>query len=129
MNQKIIGFLKIIILFLFLAGIFLILKNKFDRPASIVVPAVSSKSLTLKKYLLKYQKPQRVEVTGLSERFSQDIIELKKLKIAQDPNSNFYVTIQFFSDESDDKAPLIAQIRFIEMKSGNAIKEESINLE
>ena len=85
--------------------------------------------MTLKKYLLAYQKPQRIELTGLSDRYARDIKELKKLKISQDPNSDFYITIQLFTDETDKSAPLIAQIRFVDLKTGNSRKEESINLE
>ena len=119
---------KLAISLLFVLGFALIFKSKMDKEAVTNEP-VSSKSLLLKKFLLKYQKPERIEIYGLSDRFSKDIAELKKLKVAQDKASDFYVTIKLFSDETDITAPLVAQIQFIDLKSGNLRKEESINLE
>ncbi|MBC7467095.1 MAG: hypothetical protein H7256_13990 [Bdellovibrio sp.] len=128
MTQLIQGFIKIIIFILVLAGGALIYKNQLNTQKALT-PISSSKALALKKYLLKYEDPQRVEIFGLSDKFAVEIKEIKKLKIAQSPASDFYVTIQLFSDENDKNAPLIAQIRFIDLKSGNLRKEESINLE
>ena len=91
--------------------------------------AEQSKTETLKKYLLSIDKPQRIEIINLSQRFENDVNQIKKIKISQDKKSNFYLSIQFFTDESDEKAPLIAQIRFIEIQSGNTIKEDSLSLE
>lgn len=90
---------------------------------------LDSKSQMLKKYLTSGEKPLRIEVTNLSKRFEQEVENFKKMKIPQDKNSNFYLAIQFFTDESDSTAPLIAQVRYIDVKSGNTLKEESINLE
>jgi hypothetical protein len=114
-------FIKMIMLALVLLGLVLIFKNKFEE--RIVTEQVySSKSLALKKYFLKHEKPQRIEIFGLSDRFAKDIVDIKKLKISQDLNSNFYATVQLFSDERDTSAPLVAQIRFIDLSSGNLIK-------
>ncbi len=90
---------------------------------------ITEKSMSLKKYLLTHQKPQRIEILNYSKKYENEIFEIKKMKIAQDNKSSFYVTIQFFTDESDEKAPLIAQIRFIDIKTENILKEESINLD
>ena len=109
-------------------GMLLIFKNKLDKK-EITADANGSKSIILKKYLLKFEKPERIEIFGLSDRYSKEINSLKKLKVAQDKASDFYITIKLFSDETDLKAPLVAQIQFIEIKSGNLRKEESINLE
>lgn len=87
------------------------------------------KSEVLKNYLTSIDKPQKIEFANLSQRFEQQIQSFKNLKIPQDKNSNFYLSIQFFTDEGDNTAPLVAQIRYIDIKSGNTIKEESINLE
>lgn len=113
---------------LFIFGISLLLKNKYQKEKASS-ENLNSKALVLKKYLLQFQKPQRIELTGLSNRYARDIKQLKNLKISQDPNSDFYITIQLFSDETDKAAPLIAQIRFVDLKTGNSKKEESINLE
>ena len=128
MNKLVTRFIKIVIFVLFIFGVSLLLKNKYLRKKNTVVET-HSKSLALKKYLLKFQKPQRIEIAGLSENFQKDILEIKKLKIPQDPNSDFYIHIELFSDESDPTAPLIAQIRFLDLKTDNTQKEESINLE
>ncbi len=128
MNQLITRVFKIVILVLVLFGVSLILKNKYQNEKKIAVET-HSKALTLKKYLLKFQKPQRIEIAGLSERYQKDILEIKKLKMPQDSNSDFYIHIELFSDESDVTAPLIAQIRFLDLKTDNTRKEESINLD
>jgi hypothetical protein len=91
--------------------------------------SLDQKSATLKSYLLGIKKPQRIEFTNLSQRYEKQIQSFKQLKIPQDKNSDFYISIQFFTDEGDNTAPLVAQIRFIDIKSGNTTKEESINLE
>ncbi len=121
---------KLVITALIILGLFLALKNNLAKQRkAIPMEEISSKALNLKNHLVKFQKPQRIELTGLSKRFSREIQEMKRLKIPQDTKADFYITIQLFSDETDAAAPLIAQIRFIEIKSGNTIKEESINLD
>lgn len=123
-------FVKLLIVLLSFAGLGIILKNRLEKEnIKTENESLNSKSLLLKKYLLKFQKPQRVELTGLSDRYAREIKEIKKLKISQDLQSDFYITIQLFTDESDAKAPLIAQIRFIDIKTGNSKSEESINLD
>lgn len=93
------------------------------------VTALDPKSQMLKNYLLTAGKPQRIEFANLSKRFEQEIQNFKNLKVPQDKNADFYISIQFFTDEDDNTAPLVAQIRYIDIKSGNTTKEESINLE
>lgn len=122
-------FIKFVMLVLFILGLGLVIKSKIDVDQKPDQPEFSTKTMVLKNYLGQQKKPQRIEIFGLSERFARQIGEIKKLKVAQDKNSDFYVTIQLFSDEKDESAPLIAQIRLIDIKSGNLIKEESINLE
>lgn len=89
----------------------------------------NSKATTLKKYLLAQPKPQRIEVFNYTKKFENDVNLLKKLKIPQDKGSGVYMTIQFFTDEDDPKAPLIAQIRILDAKTQNLKQEESLNLE
>lgn len=123
--------MKFVVVVCFTIGAFLIFKNYYrqDFIDKLSPSNLNSKTESLKKYLLTHQKPARVEIVNLSKRFEADVQTIKKLKIAQDKNSDFYIMIQFFTDESDEKAPLVAQVRFIEIKSGNTIKEESLNLE
>jgi len=128
MTSAIQKFVKILILILCGLGAILVLKTKFET-SKTDEQTVSSKALTLKKYFLAYDKPARIEIIGLSNRFAEEIKQIKSLKVPQDPKSDFYITVQLFSDENDTRAPLIAQIRFIDLKSGNLKKEESINLE
>ena len=120
---------KILISVLFFAGFALIFKNKIQQRGPVASDAMNTKSLILKKYLLKFEKPERIEIFGLSGRFASDIFQIKKLKISQDKKSDFYITVKLFSDETDRSAPLVAQIQFIDINSGNLRKEESINLD
>ena len=120
--------LKIIILVCMTAGFFLLIRNIYERNLS-QNSSTHSKSNMLKKYFINKELPQRVEIFNYTKRFENDVNKIKKIKIPQSSKSTFYVTIQFFTDESDNEAPLIAQIRFIDIKSGNQINEESLNLE
>ena len=129
MTNKVTKFIKFFISILFVIGITLIFKNKVEQRKITSDDTTASKALALKKYLLKFQKPERIEIFGLSDRFNKDILNIKKLKVAQDKKSDFYITIKLFTDETDISAPLVAQIQFIDLVSGNLRKEESINLE
>ena len=129
MNHSVDKVAKWLVALMFVAGMVLIFKGKIERTQVSSMGSSSAKSLILKKYLLKYQKPARIEIAGLSTKFVLDIAEIKKLQVAQDSASDFYVIIKLFSDETDTAAPLVAQIQFIDLKSGNLRKEESINLE
>lgn len=128
-TQTVTKAVKILISVLFFVGFALIFKNKIQQRGPIASVAMNTKSLILKKYLLKFEKPERIEIFGLSGRFASDILQIKKLKISQDKKSDFYITVKLFSDETDKSAPLVAQIQFIDLNSGNLRKEESINLE
>ncbi len=127
MSQKSNIFFKFIIIAMVVLGLSLIFKDKAVNP-EINADVASSKALVLKNYLLKFQKPERVEIIGLSTTFETEISQIKKLKVMQDKNSDFYVVIRLFADESDSTAPLVAQIQFVDVKTGNLRKEESINL-
>ena len=89
-------------------------------------------AMQVKKYLLKYKKPVRVEVQNYvrspQNKYQKDIEEIKSLKIFVDENSDFYIELQLFTDEQDPKAPLVAQFRFLSAKNKNLIREESLNL-
>lgn len=92
--------------------------------------AVSNKKAeALRLFLAKYKKPQRVEITNLTERFADDAEEIKKLKLPLDQNSKYYIAITLFTDETDSQAPLVAQIKFMDIATENKLSEENINLE
>lgn len=132
MSAIIQGLLKIIMLGCLVLGIALVIKTREEKKAAnkqIELESNNPKALALKKYLLTYNKPVRVEIFNYTKRYEKDINEILEMKVSTDPNSNFYVTIQFFTDENDAKAPLVAQIRFLDIKSDNLVKEHSINLE
>ena len=131
MNRFFQEIIKLVIVVCFTVGGFLTFKSfyKQNQKHASNNESLGEKSKALRNYLLTNEKPQRIEVVNLSKRFESDVDLIKKMKIPQDKNSKFYVSIQFFTDETDAKAPLIAQIRFIETQSGNTIKEESLNLD
>lgn len=125
------GIVKIIIFGCLVVGVALVIKTREEKASAkkkMELESNNPKALALKKYLLTYKKPARVEIFNYTKRYDKDVNEILEMKIATDPNSNFYVTIQFFTDETDPAAPLVAQIRFLDMKSDNLVKEHSINL-
>lgn len=119
---------KMLILICVVVGAGLVYKSQEDKK-EYQESLTNKKALFLKKYLLGYNKPQRIEITNLTKRLEKDVEEIKQMKVSLDPNSPFYVTIDFFTDENDSEAPLIASIKFIEIASQNKIKEDNINLE
>lgn len=119
---------KMLVLVCVVVGAGLVYKSQEDKK-DYQESLTNKKALYLKKYLLGYNKPQRVEITNLTKRLEKDVEEIKQMKISLDPNSPFYITIDFFTDENDVEAPLIASIKFIEIASQNKIKEDNINLE
>lgn len=124
--------IKVVIMICVVAGVALIVKTRTEKETQkeeIEQTHNNPKALALKKYLLGFNKPVRVEIINLTEKFTPDVEEIKKISLPLDPQSKFYVRIQFFTDESDDAAPLVAQIRFLDVKTDNLVKEESINLE
>ena len=96
-----------------------------DAPAV----AENKKALALRSYLAKYGKPARIEINNLTKRLSADVEEVKKIKISLDQKAKFYISIDLFTDENDQDAPLVAQIKFMDSATENKIKEENINLE
>ena len=126
------GVIKLIIFGCLVLGVALIVKTRVEKNSAkkkLELQSNNPKVVALKKYLLAYNKPERVEIFNYTKRYDMDVNEILKTMIATDPNSNFYITIQFFTDENDKAAPLVAQIRFLDLKSDNLVKEHSINLE
>ncbi|AGH96515.1 hypothetical protein [Pseudobdellovibrio exovorus] len=125
---------KLAILACIVAGVALIVRNLPDtktEPQEVAQPEelANPKAQALRKHLLAYNRPARVEIINLTQRFAGDVEEIKKMTLPLNQDSKFYVRIQFFTDETDPAAPLVAQMRFLDIKNDNLLKEESINLE
>lgn len=123
---------KLVILACVVVGVYLVMQSNDEKSSAKMKMELehnNPKALILKKFLIGFKKPERVEIFNYTKKFESDVNQILDMKIPTDPNSDFYITIQFFTDESDDKAPLIAQIRFLDLKSDNLVKEQSINLE
>lgn len=123
------GLIKLVLIVGIAYGLFLFARGFYTVQRPVVVKEINPKVMNLKKFFTGYNKPARVEVIDLTEKFKADVEEIKKMKIPLDAKSTFYIKIQFFTDETDDTAPLVAQIRFIDLQSENLLKEESINLD
>lgn len=93
---------------------------------------IKNNAYLVKGILLKYKKPQRIEIQNFikseKSKFTNDIQEIKNIKTFLNPDSNFYIELQLFTDEADSTAPLVVQLRFLDIKSKNLIQEKSINL-
>lgn len=102
---------------------------KKEMAADKMHKEVYTRALQVKKHILKYKKPSRVEIEIFTKRYQKDIEDIKTLKIPLDENSNFYMQVQLFSEDTDESSPLILQIKFKDLKTQALIKEDSINLE
>lgn len=129
--MKIADFFRTICVILIGIAIGLIAYKKFKLHSESKT-TIETRALAVKKLLLKYKKPARIEIQNYIKsqrtKFQNDIQDIKKLKIFLDPNSNFFIELQLFTDENDPKAPLIVQCRFLDIKTKNLIQEQSLNL-
>ena len=128
MNNAFSLIIKLIALGCIFAGSGLIY-NGFSVENAQKKVALNSKAASLKAYLGKFKKPQRVEINNTTERLAKDAEDIKKINVSLDQGSKFYISITLFTDENDQQAPLIAQVSFMDLESDNKIKEENINLE
>lgn len=101
------------------------LKNKSDNVSDL---AQLSKAEQVQKFIAKYKKPQKIEIESFTKKYAQDIESIKALKVKLEESSTFYMQIQLFSDDTDENAPLVLQVRFKDIKNQAMISEESINL-
>ncbi len=92
-------------------------KNEMQKPSQLILIA-----------LAKYKKPVRIEIETFTDKYKDEIKEIRKLKIALDQQSKHYTIVQLFSDDTDEKSPLVAQIQFKDAKTNNLLNEESLNL-
>jgi len=129
MNKHIKSFISILIGFAIGLLIYSKIKRDFLLKPKQLGNLESTKVLTVKKILLKYKQPARIEIETFTQKFKSEIEEIKKIKVPMNKSANFYMQIQLFSDDTDEKAPLILQIKFKNLKTNSLIKEESINLD
>ncbi len=78
--------------------------------------------------LKKFKSPQRVEVEVFTSKFSKEIEEIKKMKIPLNNQATHYISIEFFSDDSDAKAPMIIQFKIKNISNDQLITEKSIQI-
>lgn len=118
-----------IIFIAFAIGLMLYSRAKKEYAANKMHKEVYTRALQVKKEIIKYKKPVRVEIETFTKRYQEDIEDIKALKIPLDENAGHYMQVQLFSEDTDESSPLILQIKFKDIKSNALIKEESINLE
>ena len=110
-------------------GLMLYTRVKKEYTADLKQKQDYTRALQVKKEIIKYKKPARVEIETFTKRYQKDLEEIKSLKIPLDENANFYVQVQLFSEDTDESSPLILQMKFKDIKTQNLIREESINLD
>jgi len=118
-----------IIFIAFAIGLMLYTRVKKEYAADKKHKQDYTRALQVKKEIIKYKKPARVEIETFTKRYQDDIEDIKALKIPLDENAGHYMQVQLFSEDTDETSPLILQIKFKDVKSNALIKEESINLE
>ena len=123
--------MKIILLLLVILGTYLITFKKW--PGQAMIKNDESRFVQeVKKQFSNTTKPSKIYfknyVKSPDHPYQNEIAKMKKMKIPQDPQSAFYVEIELFTDEGDPKAPLVVQLRYLDSKTNNLIKELSLNL-
>ena len=122
--------LKLVIFACIVVGGGILYKNQ-TNPVKTVEDEqqLGPQALVLKKYFSKFGKPQKIQIFNFTKRLDKEVEEIKKMKLPIDLGSKFYVAVELFTDENDKDAPLVAQIKFMDVASDNMVKEESINLD
>lgn len=118
-----------IIIISFAIGLFLYSGIKRELAKRQKHQEIYTRALQAKKFFIKYKKPARIEIESFSNKYQKDIAEIKQLKVPLDENSNFFMQVQLFSDDSDENAPLVMQTKFKDIKTNNLIQEDAINLD
>lgn len=122
--------LKLAMLTCLVLGGAILYRNQNEATRSGEEEQLSPQARALKQYFSKLgKKPKKVQVFNFTKRLDKEVEEIKKMKIPMDASSQYYVAVELFTDENDKDAPLVAQIKFMEVTSDNMFKEESINLE
>jgi len=96
------------------------LNSQVDKP---------TKAQMIRSEILKFKKPARIEVETYTQKYQEEIADIKKIKVPMNNKSDFYIQIQIFSDDSDEKSPLVIQMKFKDVRSNNLIKETSLSIE
>ncbi len=92
-------------------------KNELKKPADLILTALS-----------KYKRPARIEIETFTDKYKDEVKEIRQIKVKLDSQSKYYAIIQLFSDDTDEKSPLVGQIQFKDAKTNNLLNEESLNL-
>ncbi len=129
MRNLLADILKFLVFVLVISGGYFIYNSKNHSIVQMPSEKLSAQAQLLKQHLMKYSAPSRIEINNLTKRLSNQVVEIKKIKIPLKKESEFYISIDLFTDENDKVAPLVAQIQYFENKTDNKIKEESINLD
>lgn len=138
------GFIKKFLGLLILLSVAVVALSLFTTLEKLPAPLRKLRTFTLFQYyppnvekinikILTYQKPARVEILNYVKNpdhiFQKDIEEVKKMKVPLNKDAKFYIKIQFFVDETDPTAPLMAQFFFLETRNDNLIKEDTLRLD
>ena len=115
------------IILIVLTTILVVKKNTFFNNQKEVSQLQKPADLILTT-LAKYKKPVRIEIETFTDKYKDEIKEIRKIKVALDGQSKYYAIIQLFSDDTDEKSPLVGQIQFKDAKTNNLLNEESLNL-
>ena len=126
MRNFISSLLKIVAVILISGGVWMFYKSgsltlRATAPKVEDDSQLSAHAKMLRKHLLKYSAPQKIQINNLTQRLSNDVEEIKKIKIFLKPDAVFYISIDLFTDENDPVAPLVAQIQFFDIKTENKI--------
>ena len=120
--------IKSVAIILIVLAVFLIVKksiffhnqkeaSQLKKPADLILTA-----------LAKYKRPVRIEIETFTDKYKDEIKEIRQIKVNLDSQSKHYLIIQLFSNDADEKSPLVGQIQFKYAKTNNLLNEESLNL-
>ncbi len=84
----------------------------------------------VKNKLKSYKAISRVEIRNYvkSNLYQDKIIKIKKIKATLVTKAERYIEMNFFTNESDSKAPLNVQFLLIDEKTKNILEDASINV-
>lgn len=86
----------------------------------------------IRNKLNSYNEINRVEIRNyikdVRHPYQTDINLIKKMKTHLSAHGKKYLELNFFTNETDDKAPLVAQFILIDEKTKNVLEESSLNL-
>ena len=89
--------------------------------------------LAVQNKIKSFQPINRIEIRNYikntKSKYQTDIRLIKKIKMHLDKKSNLYLEINFFTNEDDSKAPLVAQFMLFDEKSKNLVSEFNLNLD